>query len=65
MSPTISVNDCLKWLDALDEGATIWDTDLRFVSRIKGILEDYSDEVRAANAAYRKWKENQREDPLL
>lgn len=53
----ITTRDCLRWLNELDEGATIWDTDLKFISRITQILEEYNDEVQAANAAYRKWKE--------
>ena len=64
MTQSISTSDCLEWLDNLDEGATILDTDLRFVSRIKSILEDYSDEVRAANAAYRRWKDSQHQQEI-
>jgi hypothetical protein len=60
----ITTKDCLEWLDNLDEGATILDTDLIFINRIKNILEQYSDKVQAAEKAYERWKAAQRNLPL-
>lgn len=59
MSKQITTSDCLEWLDNLNEGMSIfiWHTDLKFITRIKDILGQYDDEVQAANASYRKWKE--------
>jgi hypothetical protein len=39
MPDNISVDDCIRWLDQLDEGATIWDTDIKFIFRIRTALE--------------------------
>lgn len=53
----ITVADCIEWLNHLDEGATIWDTDLKFIIRIRDVLEQHSDEIDMANAAYAKWQQ--------
>jgi hypothetical protein len=34
-----SLEECRYWLDQLDEGATIWDSELKFIDRIKAILD--------------------------
>lgn len=53
---TPSMADCIQWLDKLDEGATIWDTDLKFIDRIRGALELLTDEIDASNAAHARFK---------
>lgn len=49
-NPTLA--DCIRWLDQLGEGATIWDSDLKFILRIRTALESLVDEIEAANAAH-------------
>jgi hypothetical protein len=39
MPHPITIDDCIQWLDHLDEGATIWDTDIKFINRIRSALE--------------------------
>jgi hypothetical protein len=39
----VSVEDCIQWLDHLDEGATIWDTDIKFIDRIRSALEVFTE----------------------
>lgn len=56
MSHTPSIRDCLAWLDNLDEGATIGDTDLKFIDRIRGSLELLADEIDASNEAHRRYQ---------
>ncbi len=50
----VTLADCIEWLSHLDEGATIWDTDLKFIFRIQSALELLADEIDVANAAHAK-----------
>jgi hypothetical protein len=34
----VTIEDCIQWLEHLDEGATIWDTDVKFIERIRTAL---------------------------
>ncbi len=47
-----TLRECLAWLEYLGEGATIWDTDLKYVFRIMDALEMLADEIDVANAAH-------------
>jgi hypothetical protein len=40
---TDNLDDCIQWLDHLDEGATIWDTDIKFIDRIRSALEVFTE----------------------
>jgi hypothetical protein len=53
VSKPISIADCVWWLDHLEEGCTIGDTDMKFIDRIQGALEQLLDEIDAANTANR------------
>lgn len=58
----LSLTDCVNWLNQLDEGATIWDTDYKFIERIVSALELLLEEESTANIEYRKWKAKQGSD---
>ncbi len=47
-----TLRECLTWLEYLQEGTTIWDTDLRYVFRIMDALEMLADEIDVANEAH-------------
>jgi hypothetical protein len=51
-----SLEDCILWLDNLEEGATIWDTELPIIYRAKFYLQQLSDEMDVANEAHARFK---------
>jgi hypothetical protein len=54
MSDRPTLAECLEWLNALEEGATIWDTELKFIDRISEAVELLIDETDASNAAHER-----------